>query len=46
VSAFGGIVALNGRVDKATAEAIADIFTEVVIAPEAVVDAVAGCAKE
>ncbi len=35
VSAFGGIVALNRRIDAATAEAIAPIFLEVVIAPEA-----------
>ena len=34
-SAFGGIVALNGPLDGPTAEAIAEIFTEVVIAPEA-----------
>ena len=34
-SAFGGIVAVNGTVDTATAQAISDIFTEVVIAPEA-----------
>ncbi|SDL47850.1 bifunctional phosphoribosylaminoimidazolecarboxamide formyltransferase/IMP cyclohydrolase [Paracoccus chinensis] len=34
-SAFGGIVALNGRLDAPTARAIAEIFTEVVIAPEA-----------
>ena len=34
-SAFGGIVALNGRLDAATARAITEIFTEVVIAPEA-----------
>jgi len=33
VSAFGGIVALNQMVDKATAEKIAQIFIEVVIAP-------------
>jgi phosphoribosylaminoimidazolecarboxamide formyltransferase/IMP cyclohydrolase len=32
-SAFGGIVALNRRCDGATAQAIAQIFTEVVIAP-------------
>ncbi|ASP20700.1 bifunctional phosphoribosylaminoimidazolecarboxamide formyltransferase/inosine monophosphate cyclohydrolase [Antarctobacter heliothermus] len=32
-SAFGGIVALNGALDGQTAEAIAEIFTEVVIAP-------------
>ena len=35
VSAFGGIVALNRRLDAAAARAIVDIFTEVVIAPEA-----------
>ena len=34
VSAFGGIVAVNQRLDVATAEAIAKIFVEVVIAPE------------
>ncbi len=34
-SAFGGIVALNGPLDEETAAAIAEIFTEVVIAPEA-----------
>ena len=33
VSAFGGIVALNVPLDGPTAEAIARIFTEVVIAP-------------
>ncbi|MDI6815983.1 MAG: bifunctional phosphoribosylaminoimidazolecarboxamide formyltransferase/IMP cyclohydrolase [Actinomycetota bacterium] len=33
VSAFGGIVAVNQMVDKATAEKIAQIFIEVVIAP-------------
>jgi phosphoribosylaminoimidazolecarboxamide formyltransferase / IMP cyclohydrolase len=35
VSAFGGIVALNERLTGEAAEAIAAIFTEVVIAPEA-----------
>jgi len=39
VSAFGGIVALNRPLDGATAEAIAQIFTEVVIAPGADDDA-------
>ena len=34
VSAFGGIVALNRRLDRATAEKIVEIFTEVVVAPE------------
>jgi len=46
VSAFGGIVALNRRLDKAAAEAIAEIFTEVVIAPEADEDAVAVFARK
>jgi len=35
VSAFGGIVALNRRLDAAAAEEIVKILTEVVIAPEA-----------
>ena len=35
VSAFGGIIALNRPLDGATARAIAGIFTEVVVAPEA-----------
>ncbi|MDU8928024.1 bifunctional phosphoribosylaminoimidazolecarboxamide formyltransferase/IMP cyclohydrolase [Alisedimentitalea sp. MJ-SS2] len=34
-SAFGGIIALNQPLDAATAEEIVQIFTEVVIAPEA-----------
>jgi phosphoribosylaminoimidazolecarboxamide formyltransferase/IMP cyclohydrolase len=46
VSAFGGIVALNRKLDKAAAEAIAEIFTEVVIAPEADDNAVAVFAKK
>ena len=33
VSAFGGIVAVNTELDGPTAEAICEIFTEVVIAP-------------
>jgi len=33
VSAFGGIVAVNRPVDRHTAEAIVEVFTEVVIAP-------------
>ena len=41
VSAFGGIVALNSRLDKATAEKIIEVFTEVVVAPEADDDAIA-----
>jgi phosphoribosylaminoimidazolecarboxamide formyltransferase/IMP cyclohydrolase len=34
VSAFGGVIAANGVVTAAMASQIADIFTEVVIAPE------------
>ena len=40
-SAFGGIVALNQRLDRETAEEIVKIFTEVVIAPGADDDAIA-----
>ena len=40
VSAFGGIVAVNRRLDRAAAAEIAKIFTEVVIAPEADDDAI------
>ena len=39
VSAFGGIVATNRVLDAATAEAITQIFTEVVVAPDADEDA-------
>lgn len=35
VSAFGGIVAVNRPLDGPTAEAICEIFTEVVVAPDA-----------
>jgi phosphoribosylaminoimidazolecarboxamide formyltransferase / IMP cyclohydrolase len=34
VSAFGGIVALNRKVDAAAATAINEVFTEVVVAPD------------
>ena len=34
VSAFGGIVAFNQTLDVAAVEAMADVFTEVIIAPE------------
>jgi phosphoribosylaminoimidazolecarboxamide formyltransferase/IMP cyclohydrolase len=33
VSAFGGVVALNGEVDEALAEALTALFLEVVVAP-------------
>ena len=33
VSAFGGVVAFNGRCDATAAEAMREVFTEVVVAP-------------
>jgi phosphoribosylaminoimidazolecarboxamide formyltransferase/IMP cyclohydrolase len=41
VSAFGGIVALNRTLDAEAARAITEIFTEVIIAPDATADAIA-----
>ena len=35
VSAFGGIIAFNRPVDEATAKAVVEVFSEVVIAPDA-----------
>ena len=46
VSAFGGIVACNRPLDGPTAEAIADIFTEVVVAPDADMAAQAAFARK
>jgi phosphoribosylaminoimidazolecarboxamide formyltransferase/IMP cyclohydrolase len=46
VSAFGGIIAVNGTLDAAAAEEIVKIFTEVVIAPDANDDARAIFAKK
>src|SRR5437763_5336179 len=46
VSAFGGIVATSRALDAATAEAITDIFTEVVVAPDADEEAKAIFAKK
>ena len=40
VSAFGGIVALNRKLDADAAKAIVEIFTEVIIAPDADEEAV------
>ncbi len=40
VSAFGGIVALNRTLDAEAARAITEIFTEVIIAPDATDDAI------
>lgn len=46
VSAFGGIIAVNRHLDGATAEAITDIFTEVIIAPAADAEARAVLARK
>jgi phosphoribosylaminoimidazolecarboxamide formyltransferase/IMP cyclohydrolase len=40
-SAFGGIVALNRQLDAEAARAITEIFTEVIIAPDATDEAIA-----
>src|SRR5947207_1380104 len=40
-SAFGGIVALNGTLDAEAARAITEVFTEVIIAPDATGEAIA-----
>lgn len=45
-SAFGGIIALNRRLDAASAEKIASIFSEVIIAPDADADALAVLARK
>jgi phosphoribosylaminoimidazolecarboxamide formyltransferase/IMP cyclohydrolase len=41
VSAFGGVIAANREVDLTMAEQVADVFTEVVVAPSFTSDAVA-----
>ncbi len=45
-SAFGGIIAANRPLDAAAAAAMADIFTEVIIAPDADADAIALLARK
>jgi phosphoribosylaminoimidazolecarboxamide formyltransferase / IMP cyclohydrolase len=40
VSAFGGVIALNRPLDAEAARAIVEIFTEVIIAPDASADAI------
>ncbi len=45
-SAFGGIIAVNRALDAATAEAIAKLFVEVVIAPEVTPQAQAVLARK
>jgi phosphoribosylaminoimidazolecarboxamide formyltransferase / IMP cyclohydrolase len=46
VSAFGGILAFNRRLDGATAEEISKIFTEVIIVPDADKEALGILAKK
>ena len=46
VSPFGGIIALNGTIDEATARDITQILTEVVIAPDATPEARAVFARK
>jgi len=46
VSPFGGIIALNGTIDEATAREITSILTEIVIAPDATPEAKAVFAKK
>ena len=46
VSAFGGIVAANRTLDEEAAERIAQIFTEVIIAPDATEGALAVLARK
>jgi phosphoribosylaminoimidazolecarboxamide formyltransferase/IMP cyclohydrolase len=46
VSAFGGIIALNGPIDEATAREITAILTEIVIAPDATPEAMAVFARK
>ena len=46
VSAFGGIIALNHVLDADTAQAISEIFTEVIIAPDATPEAQAILTKK
>jgi phosphoribosylaminoimidazolecarboxamide formyltransferase/IMP cyclohydrolase len=41
VSAFGGVIAANREVDLTMAEQVAEVFTEVVVAPSFTADAVA-----
>ena len=46
VSAFGGIIALNRALDGPTAEAITELFTEVIIAPDADAEALSVVARK
>jgi phosphoribosylaminoimidazolecarboxamide formyltransferase/IMP cyclohydrolase len=46
VSAFGGIIAVNRKLDAAAAAKMVEIFTEVIIAPDAEADAIAIIAEK
>lgn len=46
VSAFGGIIALNRTLDAKTAKMISEVFTEVIIAPDATDEAISVLAKK
>ncbi|MCF3946093.1 bifunctional phosphoribosylaminoimidazolecarboxamide formyltransferase/IMP cyclohydrolase [Acidiphilium sp. AL] len=46
VSAFGGIIAVNRRLDAVSAAKMAEIFSEVIIAPDAEPEAIALLAKK
>ncbi len=46
ISAFGGIIAVNRRLDVASAEKMAGIFSEVIIAPDAEPEAIALLARK
>jgi phosphoribosylaminoimidazolecarboxamide formyltransferase/IMP cyclohydrolase len=46
VSAFGGIIALNRTLDEATAAKITQIFSEVIVAPDATEAAIAAVARK
>ena len=46
VSAFGGVIAVNRPVTGALAEQIADVFTEVVLAPDFTLEALAVLARD
>ena len=45
-SAFGGVVALNVNIDKQTAVAICNTFTEIVVAPSVDSDAIVEFSKQ
>ena len=46
VSAFGGVVALNGVLDADAARRMVEVFTEVIIAPDATAEAIAIVAEK